>query len=67
MTRVHYEEIRIHGTFHHTPSSFRESFRLIATRAVEPARFVSNRMTLAELPENLLHPAPGLLKTLVVF
>ncbi len=67
VTRVHYEEIRIHGTFHHTPSSFRESFRLIATHAVEPARFVSNRMTLAELPENLLHPAPGLLKTLVVF
>lgn len=67
VTRVHYEEIRIHGTFHHTPSSFREAFRLIATGAIEPKRFVSGRKTLAELPESLLHPEAGVLKTLVVF
>jgi len=67
VTRVHYEEIRIHGTFHHTPSAFRESFRLIATGAVEPRKFVSGRKTLEELPESLIHPAAGVLKTLVVF
>lgn len=67
VTRVHYEEIRIHGTFHHTPSSFRESFRLIASGAVEPRRFVSSRKTLEELPESLIHPEVGVLKTLVVF
>lgn len=67
VTRVHYDEIRIHGTFHHTPSAFRESFRLIATGAVEPRKFVSGRKTLAELPESLIHPAAGVLKTLVVF
>jgi len=67
VTRVHYDEIRIHGTFHHTPSAFRESFRLIATGSVEPRKFVSGRKTLAELPESLIHPAAGVLKTLVVF
>lgn len=67
VTRVHYDEIRIHGTFHHTPSAFRESFRLIASGAVEPKRFVTSRKTLEELPESLIHPAVGVLKTLVVF
>ncbi len=67
VTRVHYDEIRIHGTFHHTPSAFRESLRLIATGAVEPRKFVSGRSTLEELPESLIHPAVGVLKTLVVF
>jgi len=67
VTRVHYDEIRILGSFHHTPSAFREAFRLIATRAVEPAKFITSRKTLAELPESLIHPGPGALKTLVVF
>lgn len=67
VTRVHYDEIRIHGTFHHTLSAFRESFRLIASGAVEPNRFVTSRKTLAELPESLVNPPVGVLKTLVVF
>ncbi|MBX7184750.1 MAG: alcohol dehydrogenase catalytic domain-containing protein [Vicinamibacteria bacterium] len=67
VTRVHYEEIRIHGTFHHTPAAFRESFRLIASGAVEPSKFVTSRKTLEELPESLIHPAVGVLKTLVMF
>ena len=67
VTRVHYEEIRIHGTFHHTPAAFRESFRLIAMGAVQPSRFVTARKDLAALPESLVHPAAGALKTLVVF
>jgi L-iditol 2-dehydrogenase len=67
VTRVHYEEIRIHGTFHHTPAAFREAFRLISTAAVEPGRFISSRKSLAELPESLIHPGVGALKTLVVF
>jgi L-iditol 2-dehydrogenase len=67
VTRVHYDEIRIHGAFHHTPAAFREAFRLIAAGAVEPRRFVSRRHTLAELPENLSRPSPGVLKTLIVF
>lgn len=67
VTRVHYDEIRILGSFHHTPSAFRESFRLIASGAVDPSKFITDRRGLADLPEVLLSPAPGALKTLVVF
>lgn len=66
-TRLHYDEIRILGSFHHNPTVFREAFRLIASKSVRPAEFVSARATLKELPENLISPAPGGLKTLVVF
>ena len=67
VTRVHYDEIRILGSFHHTPATFRESFRLIASGAVEPAKFISARKALADLPQMLVKPAPGGLKTLVLF
>jgi len=67
VTRVHYDEIRIVGSFHHTPASFREAFALIASKAVDPSKFVTDRKTLAELPESLVNPAAGALKTLVVF
>ena len=67
VTRVHYEEIRILGSFHHTPATFRESLRLIATKAVEPSRFVTDRRRLRDLPPNLVNPMPGALKTLVRF
>lgn len=66
VTRIHYDEIRLLGGFHHTPAAFRESFALIASGAVRPADFVSSRKTLAELPEDLIRPAAGELKTLVV-
>ena len=67
ITRVHYDEIRILGSFHHTPASFRESFRLIATKAIEPGLFITHRGSLPDLPQHLMNPAPGTLKTLVVF
>jgi L-iditol 2-dehydrogenase len=67
VTRAHYEEIRIIGSFHHTPAAFREAFRLIAAKEVEPAKFVTARRSLAELPAALVNPAAGALKTLVVF
>lgn len=67
VTRVHYDEIRILGSFHHTPAAIRESFRLIETGAVEPAKFISARKTLADLPQMLVNPTPGALKTLVSF
>ena len=67
VTRVHYDEIRILGSFHHTPAAFREAFRLIASKAIEPARFVTDRKRLCDLPHNLISPAPGALKTLVTF
>ena len=67
VTRVHYDEIRILGSFHHSPATFREAFRLISTGAIEPGKFVTDRMALAQLPQNLVSPRPGALKTLVRF
>ncbi len=67
ITRVHYDEIRIHGSFHHTPASFREAFRLIASKAIDPAQFITDSKALRELPASLINPVPGALKTLVVF
>lgn len=67
LTRVHYDETRIIGSFHHTPAAFREAFGLIASKAFQPSEFIEDRRRLAELPQTLIHPAPGALKTLVVF
>ena len=67
VTRVHYDEIRILGSFHHTPAAFREALALIASKSVAPAKFITDRKTLKELPESLVNPAQGSLKTLVVF
>lgn len=67
VTQVHYDEVTILGSFHHTPETFREAFRLIATGAVEPGKFVTARKTLSELPQSLINPEAGALKTLVTF
>ena len=67
VTKVHYDEIRIVGSFHHTPAAFREAFRLISTGRVEPEKFISSRKPLRDLPQSLIRPEPGALKTLVVF
>jgi L-iditol 2-dehydrogenase len=66
-SRVHYEELRIIGSFHHTPAAFREAFGLIRDGAIRPRDFVSARLPLSELPNDLMNPKPGTLKTLVVF
>jgi L-iditol 2-dehydrogenase len=67
VTRVHYDEIRIHGSFHHTPAAFREAFDLIKTKAIDPSSFIASRTPLSDLPRALVQPAPGALKTLVTF
>lgn len=67
VTWIHYDEVKVLGSFHHTPASFREAFRLIAAGSIVPADFVTSTTPLADLPGSLLHPRPGQLKTLVVF
>jgi L-iditol 2-dehydrogenase len=67
VTRAHYDEIKILGSFHHTPETFREAFALIRAKAIEPSRFVASRTSLSDLPELLIRPLPGALKTLVTF
>jgi L-iditol 2-dehydrogenase len=67
VTRVHYEEIRILGSFHHTPATFRQAFRLIQSGDVRPRKFITGVRPLSELAADLMRPAAGALKTLVTF
>ncbi len=67
VARVHYDELRILGSFHHTPATFREAFRLIESGVIDPLKFITDRKALRDLPESLMEPMPGALKTMVLF
>jgi L-iditol 2-dehydrogenase len=57
--RLHYEELTLVSTFHHTPASVREAYRLIATGQIDPKAFITNDAPLARLPEVLRTLAHG--------
>ena len=56
--RLHYEELTITSTFHHTPQSFRAAYRLIADGTIDPAAFITAEAPLEALPE-VLHSMAG--------
>jgi L-iditol 2-dehydrogenase len=51
--RIHYDEVRILGTFHHTPSTVREALRLLASGDVPAEEFLQGRAKLSEVPDVL--------------
>jgi L-iditol 2-dehydrogenase len=51
--RLHYQELTIKSTFHHTPESVRKAFRLIADGHVDPNLFITAEAPLENLPEVL--------------
>jgi L-iditol 2-dehydrogenase len=57
--RLHYQELTIKSTFHHTPQSIRKAFRLIADGAVDPHDFITGETTLEGLPDELRRLAGG--------
>ena len=57
--RLHYQELTIKSTFHHTPESVRKAFRLIADGHVDPKAFISGEAPLDRLPEVLRRMAHG--------
>lgn len=57
--RLHYLEITVKSTFHHTPSSVREAFRLIAGRQVVATEWVTGQAPLSALPSVLANLAGG--------
>jgi L-iditol 2-dehydrogenase len=57
--RLHYDELTIRATFHHTPDSVREAFRLIAEGEIVPADFITGEEPLERLPEVLARMARG--------
>jgi L-iditol 2-dehydrogenase len=57
--RLHYQELTIKSTFHHTPQSVRKAFRLIADGLVDPNAFITGQEPLDRLPRVLDRMARG--------
>jgi L-iditol 2-dehydrogenase len=51
--RVHYEELRLLGVFHHTPELIRRAVALLADGTLDPAPLVTHEMGLGDVPRAL--------------
>jgi L-iditol 2-dehydrogenase len=63
--RVHYEELTIRGSFHHTPATVRAALGFLASGAYPWERLVTHRVLLEQLPELFAAPPRDLLKAAV--
>lgn len=57
--RLHYEELLVTASFHHTPFHFAEALRLLSEGFVDPALFIQERMGLEDLPGYMARAASG--------
>jgi L-iditol 2-dehydrogenase len=64
--RLHYEELRIRGSFHHTPATVRAALGFLASGAYPWERLITHRVPLAELPALFADPPRDLLKAAVI-
>jgi L-iditol 2-dehydrogenase len=64
--RLHYEELTIRGSFHHTPAAVRAALVFLASGAYPWERLVTHRVGLAGLPALFADPPRDLLKAAVV-
>ena len=64
--RLHYEELTLRGSFHHTPATVRAALAFLASGAYPWERLVTHRVSLAELPALFADPPRDLLKAAVV-
>jgi L-iditol 2-dehydrogenase len=49
--RLHYGDITLKASFHHTPATSRTAFALITSGRFDSARFITGTATLAQVPE----------------
>ncbi len=63
--RLHYEELTIRGSFHHTPATVRAALAFLASGAYPWERLVTHRILLADLPALFSEPPRDLLKAAV--
>jgi L-iditol 2-dehydrogenase len=63
--RVHYEELTIRGSFHHTPATVRAALAFLASNAYPWERLVTHRVLLEDLPALFADPPRDLLKAAV--
>jgi L-iditol 2-dehydrogenase len=64
--RVHYEELTVRGSFHHTPAKVRAALGFLASGAYPWERLITHRVLLDDLPALFADPPPDLLKAAVV-
>jgi len=63
--RVHYEELTLRGSFHHTPATVRAALGFLASGAFPWELLVTHRLLLADLPALFADPPRDLLKAAV--
>jgi L-iditol 2-dehydrogenase len=51
--RVHYEELRLLGVFHHTPALIRRAVAMLADGTLDPTPLVAHEMGLGDVPRAL--------------
>jgi L-iditol 2-dehydrogenase len=49
--RLHYGDITLKASFHHTPATCRTAFGLVTSGRFKSAEYITGRATLPELPE----------------
>jgi L-iditol 2-dehydrogenase len=64
--RLHYEELTVRGSFHHTPATVRAALGFLASGAYPWGRLVTHRVLLDQLPALFADPPGDLLKAAVV-
>jgi len=64
--RLHYEELTVLGSFHHSPATVRAALGFLASGAYPWERLVTHRVSLAELPALFADPPRDLLKAAVI-
>ena len=64
--RLHYEELTLRGSFHHTPRNVRAALAFLASGAYPWERLITHRVGLEEVAPLLAEPPRGLLKAAVV-
>ena len=63
--RLHYEELTLRGSFHHTPAAVRAALAFLASGAYPWELLVTHRVLLADLPALFADPPRDLLKAAV--
>lgn len=64
--RLHYEEIRLIGVFHHSPEYIKAALELISNDKISMKNLISKKFNLSDLPKALaLHEAGSVFKTLI--
>lgn len=64
--RLHYDELTLRGSFHHSPSTVRAALGFLASGAYPWGRLITHRVVLDDLPALFADPPSDLLKAAVV-